>query len=274
MEMIDLSLAVNYLPACACVGKTVALAFVLCVIHAGGVTPAYIPVAAALMLDRLVYPSLIMDCNSVLLGIFASHLVWEVQRAADGRWEPWSGLHIILSVGWCVEAGWNMWRKHAPNSITARLHKQNVSFASAMLVIGILAFLRAEEELRIVRFTRYLMYGCLCLAWVYVIGLYQRRMTHASESTTYFTVYFSPILYVHQYAALAYGAFCVVSIATHLHTQTAALLPTTCCDSEPAPPPSTQEWTPQTDAHPPPPEEDPEELERVYRMALGSKSSV
>jgi hypothetical protein len=272
MDMIDLSLAVNYLPACACIGKTVALAFVLCVIHAGGMIPAYVPVAAALMLDRLLSATLIMDGNSVLLGVLASHLVWEVQRSADGRWEPWSGLPLLLSAVWPMGAAWCLWGKYRITGAT-RLQEQRIAFAEAAAVVGALAFLRAEEELRIVRFARYLAFACLCLAWVYAIGLYQRRMIHPSDSAVHFTIYFSPILYVHQYAALAYAAFCLVSIGANVHTQQAAgLLPT---GGEPDPPPPPPDRPPRPEAQSLPPEEDLEELERIYRMTIsGGKSSV
>ena len=277
MDVIDLTLAINYLPACACVAKTCGLALCLCAIQAARVFPAYAVAGGALMADRLLYPARIMDCNSVLLSVFAAHLVWEAQRASEGRWEPWSGAPILLSLLWASQAGWCLWGGHIAANSILRQYNHQIAFAEAMLLAGLSAFLHAEEEMRIVRFSRYLTFASLSLCWMYVLGLYRRRLMHAADSGVHFAIYFSPVLYGHQYAALLYSAFCLVSITMHLRAPSphpsAAPTPAGPCEAPCAP------YAPYEAAEPCYPAaeaaaDDMEELERVYRMALGGKGSV
>ena len=263
MDAIDLTLAINYLPACACLAKTCALALALCAVHATGAVPAHAAVGAALLVDRLLHPTQIMDCNSVLLGVFASHLVWEGRRAGDpGGW--WAGLPLALSAAWCAQAGWCLWDGHGSPSVCTRLRNHQLAFAAVAALVGLAAFVHAEEELRVVRFSRYVTYAGLSLCWMYVLGLYRRRLAHPADSAAHFAIYFSPVLYAHQYAALLYSAFCLATVALHLRPPPLAAAP---ARADPEAPPA--------DDPPPAAEEDMEELERVYRMALGGgKGSV
>jgi hypothetical protein len=258
MDPIDLSLAINYLPACACLGKVCWLAFALCVVHAWHAFPAYAAVGAGLLVDRLVYPTRIMDSNAVLLAVLCSHLVWEVRRAGEPRWEP--GLPLALGAAWCAQGGWCLWDRHGSPSVCTRARNHQLAFASTAALASLSAFLHAEDEIPMVRAARYVTYASLSLCWMYMLGLFRRRLTHPADSGVHFAVYFSPVLYVHQYVALLYSAFCLVSVAIHLRPPS---------QQQPrAPSPSAAPETPS------PPEEDLAELERVYRLAIGDKGSV
>jgi hypothetical protein len=64
---------------------------------------------------------------------------------------------------------------------------------------------------------RYLSFSLLSICWMYVIGIYRRRITHvAMDSAVFFAVYFWPILYIHAYASVAYSAVVFVVIVAYL----------------------------------------------------------
>ena len=52
---IDLSLAVNYLPACSCMGKSFLLSLCLCATRSLALAPAYVGVGLLLVFDRLLH---------------------------------------------------------------------------------------------------------------------------------------------------------------------------------------------------------------------------
>lgn len=267
---IDLRLAVNYLPACACALQSVALSFALCAVHSVRLLPGFAPLCLLLVFHRASPRTLrIFDGSGVLFSIFLSHCVAAMQEFGEGWWTLWPPLHGALSLEWPAAACYLLW---TPPS--RRSHLQGW-LGCACAHVSVWGFLHRAEgpEHRVVRVGRDLAFTGLCLSWTYVVGIYRKRLARGppeSESSSHFAVYFWPVLYVHAYAAAAYGvaAFAVV-----------------CAQLRPSDPPLAHlasHHSPQALSLPPPPEEEQAERleegpaadaddELIFRQALSAR---
>lgn len=214
---IDLRLAVNYLPACACVLQSTALSFLLCAVHSVRLLPAFVPVCLALVVHRASPRTLrIFDGSGVLFSLYLAHCVAALQEFGAGWWTLWPPLHAALSLEWPAAAGYLLCN---PPSHRTRLQ---AFLALACAHASLFGFLHRPEgaEHRLVRVGRDLAFTGLCLVWTYVVGIYRRRLTREpSESSAHFAVYFWPVLYVHAYAALAYACLGLAVICAQLKAQ-------------------------------------------------------
>ena len=217
--VVDLRLAVNYLPACLCAVQSLVLSFVLVALHAARLVPCYVACGLCLVVDRLQRRTRILDGNSVLLGIFLSHVVSEVQEFGTDVWSAWSPLQFLLSAEWPALAGYAM-IYGVPSLTMGGRSGDRLAFAVSCAHVAVFAFQRvASPEPRGVRVMRYLSFSLLSICWMYVIGIYRRRVTHVpTDSSVYFAVYFWPILFVHAYAAVAYAAVVFVFVVAFLRS--------------------------------------------------------
>lgn len=209
---IDLTLAVNYLPACFCISQCVALSFSLCALHSVRMLPAFVAVCMLLVIDRSAPKALrIFDSSSILFSVFLSHSVSVMQEFGNGTFHLWPQLHFLFSVEWPCMAMYLLLKP--PNS--PRFLR--LCFACACFRVSCCAFVFRPDvqEMRILRVCRDLAFCSLCLVWTYVVGLYRRRLTHhPSESATHFAIYFWPVLYAHAYTAVVFalGSLAVVLV--------------------------------------------------------------
>jgi len=289
---IDLSLAVNYLPACSCAVKSFLLSLALCGAHSLRAAPAYVGVGALLVFDRLVQGrACILDGSSVLMGIFAAHVVCEVQESQSAHpypaWMHWA--FLALSAEWVGLSGCRLYlcsggqiRTAVPAS--SRRAAQQWEFLASCAHVVLCAFYRAPQpEPRGVRISRHMGFVCLCVCWMYVIGIYLRRVTHvAADSAVHFASFFWPVLYVHPYVAAAYACAVLASVALHMRPpplySPAAPEPARQQHHEPpAAQPRIEYLTcpeAQCELHEEPAGESLEELELVFRQALLSAKSA
>lgn len=216
--VVDLSLAVNYLPACVCIVESTLLSLGLCAAHAFRLTPAYVGIGLCLAVGRLMYSHpRIMDKSSILLGIFLAHAVFEIQESGDsGLWHPY--FQGAISLEWPALAGYRLLLGAPKNAFSAGRRALHWEFAGACAHVAACAFYgSAQPEPRGVRVARYMAFCLVSLCWMYVVGIFRRRVTQGvSDSTVYFAVYFWPIMYVHPYVAAAYSMAVLVSVAMHL----------------------------------------------------------
>jgi hypothetical protein len=227
---IDLSLAVNYLPACSCAAKSSLLSLALCAVHSLRLVPAYAALGLLLVFDRLLQGrACILDGSSVLLGIFAAHAVSEVQESGTPLqpWDQWA--FWTLSAEWATLSGYRLYLCGAgqvkPLPASSRRAVQQWEFLGACAHVALCAFHRSPQfEPRGLRVARYTSFAFLCVCWTYVIGIYLRRVTStAADSAVHFASYFWPVLYVHPYVAAAYAAAVLAGVALHLRPPLPAL---------------------------------------------------
>ena len=218
--IVDLSLAVNYLPACMCVFESTLLSLALCAVHAFRLTPAYVGIGLCLAVGRLMYSHpRIMDKSSILLGIFLAHAVSEIQEGSgdsSGIWHPY--FQGFISLEWPALAGYRLLLGAPKAAYSAGRRALHWEFAGACAHVAACAFHGSPApEPRGVRIARYMAFCMVSLCWMYVVGIFRRRVTQGvSDSTVYFAVYFWPIMYVHPYVAAAYSMAVLVSVAMHL----------------------------------------------------------
>jgi hypothetical protein len=272
---IDLRLAVNYLPACACALQSVLLSFCLCAIHSTRLLPAFVPACLLLVLDRVQPRSLrIFDGSAVLFSIFASHCVAAIQEFGAGGMHLWPAVHLVLSAEWPCFAVYLLFRPPAHRDFL------RLCFACACFRVSCCAFLYRPDysELRLVRFGRDVCFAGLCLVWTYAIGLYRRRLSRdPSESATHFAVYFWPILYAHPYSAAAYAVAALGVIIFQLRQSDAQHQSGYCAECPPPqaarscppqPQPQPQQPPPHQQQAPEAPSEDDEEM---LRQLMGAR---
>ena len=108
-SFIDLTLAVNYLPACACLVQTVGLSACLCMIHGHRLFSLHVPLTLLLVVhatrDRVVR---VLDCSSILFSILGSHMVCTLQEASAVAKPIWDYVHIVLGVVWALASAYVM----------------------------------------------------------------------------------------------------------------------------------------------------------------------
>ena len=277
---IDLSLAVNYLPACSCAAKSSLLSLALCAVHSLRLVPAYAALGLLLVFDRLLQGrACILDGSSVLLGIFAAHAVSEVQESGTPLqpWDQWA--FWTLSAEWATLSGYRLYLCGAgqvkPLPASSRRAVQQWEFLGACAHVALCAFHRSPQfEPRGLRVARYTSFAFLCVCWTYVIGIYLRRVTStAADSAVHFASYFWPVLYVHPYIAASYACAVLAGVALHVRPSFSPALP---YEPPPSGPPRLEYLTtppePQQQAPPSYDQEEQgeslEELEMVFRQAL------
>jgi hypothetical protein len=213
-HIIDLSLAVNYLPACSCAFRSVFLSLALCGIHSIKLLPAFVPLCLLLVFHRAQPDVLrIFDGSGVYFSIFLSHCVAVMQELGDGWWTVWPPVYVAFSLEWPLVAGYLMWR---PPLRRAQLMGY---LAGACGHASVFAFVNRPDgrEHRLVRVGRDLAFAGLCLVWTYVVGIYRRKLSRDSaESSSHFAVYFWPVLFIHPWVAGLYACACFAAICTQL----------------------------------------------------------
>jgi len=149
-----------------------------------------------------------------------------------------------------------------------------------------------QPEPRGVRIWRHAAFVCLCVSWTYVVGIYLRRVNStAVDSAVHFASYFWPVLYVHPYVAAPYAFAVLACVALHARSPLLAAPSSSLeASSRPSCPPQYQQAPAPlrleflTALDQPGPceaqqqsgesEESLEELEKVFRQAMLSKSAV
>lgn len=271
MSHIDLALAVNYLPACACAVQSFLLSFVLCGLHSVRLLPAFVPVCLLLVMERASPRTLrIFDGSAVLFSIFFSHSVAAMQEFSEGGAHLSPAVHALLSVEWPCTSMYLLVRPPASRDWF------KLCLAGACFRVSLFAFMYRPEsfELRLVRVGRDLAFAGLCLVWTYVVGLYRKRLTHQhTESAAFFAIYFWPILYSHFYTAAAHAVAALAVIVLQLRQPDLQFHLPRCEPALPALPPPQQQPQQQPQqpcpATPPSePEQANEEDELMLRQAL------
>jgi len=214
---IDLTLAVNYLPAVECIFKVLCLSCVLCLIHVHlGAFPA---LALMLNIDRALSNARIFDGNavqySVLLSWFinilradasAPVLVWSV---ATILWMAFSFLLVVEPVQ--VQEFFVLYRHGARQNLRQNL-RQIIPAVVNGFFVGFFVFLPFTPESYLFRVARTMAFAALCVGWVYVVTVWKPHHGHGSHALL---ARFSPVLYVHPILAGVYFVLCIGVMIYH-----------------------------------------------------------
>jgi len=269
MPEVDLTLAVNYLPACACLCKLCALMLVLGLIPPGDeVRGGYIPLATVLYIDRACTRNLIFDANAILLAVYFANVHAAVRASSLGGppfyWFWLWGLHLCW-IGQCLLLVFE------PSKIRWFLeHRVQASKAVGLFLMALVlsgtAHLHCELEPAPMRACRALAFTLLAFAWIYVVGIHSSGgLEYLKETSSQFILLLAPVLYSPPFLA---GAF-LVAAATGLglqYSQRFAKKP----EVEPAlPEPAPEPVVVAVKQEPPPapPSEEITQLQELFRQA-------
>lgn len=262
---VDLTLAVNYLPACACLCKLFLLMLAIGLVQPGDeVRGGYIPLATTLYIDRVVTRNLIFDANAILLAVFFANVHATVRDASpkEGYWFFMWGLHTC----WIVHC---LTLIYEPSRIRWFMEKrvQASKAVPLLLLLMILtgtAYIHCPLEPAPFRACRAMAFTLLSFTWIYVVGIHSSQgLEYLKETSSQFIVRLAPVLYSPPWLT---GFFLVGAVAGLVLQYSRRFQP---CE-----PPSTPEEPP---APPAPVEVRPSEplddqLQELFRQAKLSSS--
>ena len=206
MQRVDLTLAVNYLPACTCLGKL--LVFMLAVTFipsGGGVSNAYLLLAALLYMDRMLTRNIIFDANAILLAVFFANIHAAVRAHGTMRTYPvfMAGLHIC----WGNTCALLIAEPVKVREILQRRLTLSRIVPVCMLLVIIVATSYFQEELEPspIRTCRAIAFTLLTFAWIYVVGIHsQHGLEYLKENSCQFVARLAPVLYSPIWIALLF----------------------------------------------------------------------
>ena len=198
---IDLTLAINYLPAIEFLVKALLLAFSLCLVNPSEHFGAFAVLFMTLTIDRTISPSRIFDGNALQLCVLLSYFVNTLRIAATA---PPAVPHIATAV-------WSMFALTLivePKSVQeffvmyghgggGKLHQILPAIIHSTFV-GFFAFLPFPLETPNLRILRVACFVTLTVAWVYVVTLWRNRPKHQDQcvyTTHALVARFGPLLY-------------------------------------------------------------------------------
>lgn len=265
-QVVDLTLAVNYLPACACLGKLLVFTLAIALIPPGEEVRGFVPLAAMLYLDRMVTRNIIFDANAILLAVFFANVHAAIQAMATRHAYPFLiwGLHCCW-VGMCLTL------LVEPSQVKWAFEKQvkaskMVPVVLMLVVLVGTAYVQSPLEPGVIRAARGMAFTLLSFAWIYVVGIHsQHGIEYLKETSCQFVARLAPVLYSPLWLAAAFvpAAIGALTIQQSRISQAAASPPQLASISVV----STSEPPTNYDACPTGAEDDVQELFRLAKMA-------
>ena len=257
-KSIDLTLAINFIPAVTCLCKTALIAFSLSVLRPGEHLRGFVVFIMVLNIDRAVSCARIFDENAVQCCILASWVINFLRDAEAPYWVAPLATFFWFCFGFClvvepqrVQEFFVMYG-HGPQRILPGI------FTSLFALV--LAFTPLKEEPAFTKSARAVGFSSLCVAWVYVVTVWRPKPRHACVLESHLLLSrFCPILYFHWPAAALYAVGCVVVLVYHyvqIHVS-----------AQPVQPPVQVIPSSQPDTI----EEEDEDLEAYFRSACQSR---
>lgn len=283
MQTVDLTLAVNYLPACGCLIRLIVLILALSLVPTGEeILGGYLVIAAALYLDRSLTFKVIFDGNAILMAVFLANVHAVIRATSSMRaYAPITGVaHLIWGAACTLLIA-------DPPILQQAMDKRGAANklapVSAMLVnIVLSAYFHCELEPISIRACRAVSFTLLAFAWIYVIGIHSSQgVGYLKENNWQFITRLAPMLYSPMWVSILFCPAIIWALTTHHSSRQkqpscspntyAPLLPVSLDDpvlKEPSEPPPAAEPGPA-----PPPQDDLEaqhmqELLRQAKQAL------
>lgn len=221
MAPIDLTLAVNYIPAVVCLCKATLISLLLSTLDPGAHLGGFVIFAMVLNIDRAVACARIFDENAVQCCILAAWVINYLRVTAEAPklvepittfiWlcfsfclvlEPKSVQELFVMYG---HGSGGAARRIAPGVITSTF-------------VAVTAFTTLKNEGAVVKSGRSIVFACLCVVWVYVVSIWRPKPRH--NGSCVFECHlllsrFCPVLFVHWGVASFYAAGCVGLLGYH-----------------------------------------------------------
>ena len=208
--MIDLTLAVNYLPAAVCLLRLVWYLFIMTLLRPGEEIGGYLIIGLVLYLDRVVFRvyvmSVIFDTSAVILAVFFAN-VYHLVRASN-TWTHMNFLGIVVNVWWVACCVCMILE---PPRLRRVFEKRNRFYhiLPAMIMVAALVAqvqVHSEREEAGTKFARGIVFGLLSLVWIYVVGIHQSQaLEPLKDNSSHFISRFAPVLYLPAPVALLFS---------------------------------------------------------------------
>ena len=224
MPPIDLTLAVNYIPAAVCLAKAALISFCLSIVqpwhHLGG----FIIIAMLLNIDRAVACGRIFDENAVQLAILAAWII-NILRVSLETTKFIQFLNVAASVAWMTLSLALVFEPRVVREFLvlygqgsgSTMHKLLPAVLTGLMVSSI-CFTPIAEESAGVKSVRAMGFATLCVLWVYVVSVWRRtkRQTGVCVFETHALISrFCLVLYVHHVLAFWFMVVCLGCILYH-----------------------------------------------------------
>lgn len=222
MPAIDLTLAVNYLPAVECMIKVTILACALCLSNVSENFGAFSVLALALNINRALSNARIFDGNAVQYCVLLS---WFVNTIRAGATAPGA----VLPVATALWLAFTLSLVVEPPSVqeffvlygqgSGGMVKQILPAVVGSFFVGLFAFLPVSVESCPLRVVRSMAFAGLCVCWVYVVTVWRARPRQMGGlcvfSSHALLARFAPVLYVNAVVAGVYFVFCLGMMVYH-----------------------------------------------------------
>lgn len=264
---VDLTLAVNYLPACTCLGKVLVCMLAIAVIPPGREVDGLVLVAAMLYMDRMITRNIIFDANAILLAIFFANVHAGI-RALNTQ----HAYRILVDCMFLFWAAGSLLLLGEPQLVKKTIERKPAAarVVPVMLMLTIVvAMTHVHEPLEPggVRACRAVAFTLLAFAWIYIVGVHATTgIEYLKENSCQFVARLAPVLYASQWVAVLFAIGAVAAFATQYMRlpQTTTALPLT---ARPGEPPSAPKESYVESACASTPTEMPDDTEELFRMA-------
>ncbi len=270
---MDLTLAVNYIPACSCLTKVLLLMLAMSLIPATSEVDGFLLLAAMLYTDRLITRNIIFDANAILLAILFANIHAAVRASrtkhayrffVDGMFVFWACGSLVLLV--------------EPSTVKRELDKRPsaarlVAVLLMLLIVVCISAIHEPLEPGGIRCCRAVAFALLSFAWIYIIGVRANSgIEYLKENSCQFVARLSPVLYAPLWIAAVFTVGAIAAFTTlHMRASNQQSQPfyysplPLCKESPPA-----KDMARISEAQPPPPPPpvaEEEDVEELFRMA-------
>lgn len=234
MPGIDLSLAVNYIPAVECLSKTVAIVSTLAFVDERHDLGAFLIIALMLNVDRVFACTRIFDGNAVLCTLLGSWIINFLRVSSEAP----KFLNPLVTTVWCCFAlcllmepgqlkpfilseseqgslgGWGASERIDVSPGGGRIGrlKRIAPVLATTVCVGAIAFTRMEQEGWAVRFGRSMSFSVLCVIWIYLVGVWRRSGGVLNTFTQNLIGRFCPVLFVNSVCAVFFSLASLVGL--------------------------------------------------------------
>ena len=272
MPPIDLTLAINFIPAVVCLCKAALISFSLSILRPGEHLGGFVVFVMVLNIDRAVSCARIFDENAVQCCILASWVINFLRNLAEApSLVTPVATFFWLSFGFClvleprrVQEFFVMYGHGSGGTL-----KRILPGITTSLFALVMAFTPLKEESAVTKGARSIGFACLCVAWVYVVTVWRAKPRHNGAcvfESHLLLSRFCPVLYIHWAAAVIYAAGCVVILMYH-YVQIHVSVPEVVSLNIPVSPPIIPAVVTEMNTI----EEDDEDLEAYFRSACQSR---
>jgi hypothetical protein len=274
---IDLTLAVNYVPAALCLIRLLFYLFLMGVFHSGEEIGGYTILGLVLWMDRVIFrvyiKNIIFDSSAIILAVFISNVFLTLRTYNTKPYMSFLG--VVVNFGWMGSAVCMILEPVHLRKVfekRARMYHVVPAFITA-LAIGAQIQVHADREENGMRFYRGVSFALLSLVWIYVVGIHQSQSIEPlKDNSSHFIARFTPVLYLPHTLSFLFSAMAWIAMGyqyyelflAHRASQQEGDVELGHVAQEQ--PVARADYMPVI-------QEDPQEYEEMFRLAKQSRSS-